>query len=167
MSPSRFFTGFHSNVDTVIVDDDMEEVYIEDAASSNEFDSIIGAIEDVVIDDEFQDLQKNLLKIYNHHFEDTEENKLIYTEIYQVYTTEIENYIEAKLSQRFPNFSMDRFLTQLSERKDTLDGDIFELLYSLSDFLIFKEMFVDYKIMKGKTNQEDLSDLLCVSAIKN
>ena len=47
----------------------MEEVYIEDAASSNEFDSIIGAIEDVVIDDEFQDLQKNLLKIYNHHFE--------------------------------------------------------------------------------------------------
>jgi len=69
MSPSRFFTGFHSNVDTVIVDDDMEEVYIEDAASSNEFDSIIGAIEDVVIDDEFQDLQKNLLKIYNHHFE--------------------------------------------------------------------------------------------------
>ena len=35
------------------------------------------------------------------------------------------------------------------------------------DFLIFKEMFVDYKIMKGKTNQEDLSDLLCVSAIKN
>jgi len=92
---------------------------------------------------------------------------LIYTEIYQVYTTEIENYIEAKLSQRFANFSMDRFLTQLSERKDTLDGDIFELLYSLSDFLIFKEMFVDYKIMKGKTNQEDLSDLLCVSAIKN
>ena len=47
----------------------MEEVYIENSDSSNEFDAIIGAIEDVVVDEEFQELQQNLLKIYNHHFE--------------------------------------------------------------------------------------------------
>lgn len=33
--------------------------------------------------------------------------------------------------------------------KQQLDGEIFELLFSLSDFLTFKEMILDYKAFKG------------------
>lgn len=32
--------------------------------------------------------------------------------------------------------------------KDQLDGEIFELLFSLSDFLTFKEMVLDYRSFK-------------------
>ena len=41
--------------------------------------------------------QSSLFVIYLT--QDCEENKLIYTTIFQTYTTEIENYIEAELSQ--------------------------------------------------------------------
>merc|ERR1712107_266433 len=128
------------------LEDEGEEVFAEHSASGSggDFDEVIGAIEDIVVDDRFQDIQHNLMEKYSHHFEDTEENKLIYTEIHQIYTTEIETYIETELSQRFTEFSMERFLHQLEENREVLDGDIFDLLYSLSDFLVFKELFVDY-----------------------
>ena len=78
---------------------------------------------------------------------------------------------------------MGSFLADLAQRQNLLDGDIFDLLYSLSgnhtyihiflvtdkvfffsDFLIFKELFVDYRNMKNH-DQSDLSDLLSVSSI--
>ena len=76
---------------------------------------------------------------------------------------------------------METFLRQLKERRGDLDGDIFEMLYTLSgrkalarelkkeflfclDFLAFKEMFVDYALMK-REGGPDLSDLLSVSSI--
>jgi ADP-ribosylation factor 2-binding protein len=31
------------------------------------------------------------------------------------------------------------------ERKDELDGEIFEMLLTFSDFMTFKEMFLDFK----------------------
>ena len=33
------------------------------------FDQIVGAIEDIVIDDQFQDLQTELLEKHFHHFD--------------------------------------------------------------------------------------------------
>ena len=41
------------------------------------FDQIVGAIEDIVIDDQFQDLQTELLEKHFHHFDvSTEKNTL-------------------------------------------------------------------------------------------
>ena len=78
----------------------------------------------------------------------SEENKLIYTDIFNEYTVEIEKYIEAALVQvyfycvnvifidiklqKMPNFHMDAFLEELNGRRNELDGDIFEMLYTLS-----------------------------------
>merc|ERR1712150_204467 len=139
-----------------------DEVIIENENISV-FDEIVGAIEDIVVDEKFQDLQAEILEKYFHHFDDSEENKLIYTEIFEVYTAEIEAFIEAELSERVPHFSMDTFLRQLKERRHDLDGDIFEMLYTLSDFLAFKEMFLEYAMMK-KSVGPDLSGLLSVSS---
>jgi len=36
----------------------------------------------------------------------------------------------------------------LESRKTELEGEVFEMLFTLTDFLAFKEMFVDYKVMK-------------------
>ena len=47
---------------------DTEEVFIEDT-ESNEFDQVIGAIEDIAISNDFEALQSSLLEMYYHHFE--------------------------------------------------------------------------------------------------
>ena len=48
---------------------DFEEVFAEDSDPQNEFDMIIGAIEDIVVDDSFQELQNRLLEQNYHYFE--------------------------------------------------------------------------------------------------
>ena len=61
-----------------------EEILAEDN-EWNQFDEIVGCIEDIVIDQQFQDLQESFLEKHYHHFEiGTEENKLIYMELFQV-----------------------------------------------------------------------------------
>merc|ERR1712059_153072 len=123
----------------------------------------MGAIEDIVIDDSFQELQNDILEKYFHHFDSLEENKLVYTDIYREYTGEIEKYIEAELVQKLPGFRMDDFLVELTDRREQLNGDVFEMLYTLSDFLAFKDLFVDYSLMK-RSPCPDLSCLLNVSS---
>ncbi|GLH04638.1 Protein of unknown function [Gryllus bimaculatus] len=49
------------------------------------------------------------------------------------------------------------------ERKDELDGEVFEILDTFSDFMAFKEMFLDYKAIKEGT-VEDLSKDIVVSS---
>ena len=46
-----------------------EEIIAEDRDPTNEFDAVIGAIEEIVIEDRFQEIQHNLLEKYHHHFE--------------------------------------------------------------------------------------------------
>lgn len=84
MSPLRFFVGFESPVEPSIAgcnNEDVpfysilftaaneEEVIAEDRDSTSEFDAVIGAIEEIVVEDRFQELQHNLLEKYHHHFE--------------------------------------------------------------------------------------------------
>ena len=45
------------------------EVVLMENSESSEFDTIIGAIEDIAISDDFQALQKRLLETNYHHFE--------------------------------------------------------------------------------------------------
>ena len=61
-----------------------EEIFAQDR-DLDQFDEIIGCIEDIVIEKNFEDLQESFLERNYHHFEvGTEENKLIYTDIFHV-----------------------------------------------------------------------------------
>lgn len=67
------------------IDDTEEEEILAQDREWNQFDEIIGCIEDIVIEQQFQDLQESFLEANYEHFEvGTEENKLIYMEIFQV-----------------------------------------------------------------------------------
>ncbi|XP_060248184.1 ADP-ribosylation factor-like protein 2-binding protein isoform X5 [Meriones unguiculatus] len=55
------------------------------SASDAEFDAVVGCLEDIIMDDEFQLLQRNFMDKYYQEFEDTEENKLTYTPIFNEY----------------------------------------------------------------------------------
>ncbi|CAD7091172.1 unnamed protein product [Hermetia illucens] len=121
------------------------------------FDQVIGHIEDIVMEKEFQSLQKSFMDKYCDVFEDTDENKLIYMEIFQDYTQIIEDYIEKQLNERMGSFDMDKFAEDLRLKRPNLDGEIFDLLLSLFDFVMFKEMILDFKAEKeGKFNDVQL-----------
>ncbi|XP_012265492.1 ADP-ribosylation factor-like protein 2-binding protein isoform X2 [Athalia rosae] len=130
------------------------------------FDRIIGHIEDLLMESEFQEIQQKFLDNYWHIFSPEEENKLIYTEIFNQYNQEVENYIVKQLKKSVPNFSIATFLDQLNERRPELDGEVFEVLATLTDFLAFKEMLLDYKAVKeGKV--EDFSSGISITSIKS
>lgn len=75
-------------------------------------------------------------------FEATDENKLVYTTIFNQYTSTIEAHINAKLSEMVTDFSMERFIGLLDTRKDQIEESIYDLLLSFSDFESFKEMML-------------------------
>lgn len=66
------------------------------------------------------------------HFEATEENKLIYMDIFKKYNENIESFITLvsslevnlfmqRLTEECENFKMEHFLAQVEERKDQID----------------------------------------------
>ncbi|XP_053255196.1 ADP-ribosylation factor-like protein 2-binding protein [Podarcis raffonei] len=116
--------------------------------SDAEFDAVVGYLEDIIMDDDFQLIQRNFMDKYYQEFDDTEENKLIYTPIFNEYICLVEKYIEEKLLDRIPGFSMSAFTLSLQQHKDEIAGDIFDMLLTFTDFLAFKEMFLDYRAEK-------------------
>ncbi|XP_076988642.1 ADP-ribosylation factor-like protein 2-binding protein isoform X1 [Tamandua tetradactyla] len=137
------------------------------SASDAEFDAVVGYLEDIIMDDEFQLLQRNFMDKYYQEFEDTEENKLIYTPIFNEYISLVEKYIEEQLLERIPGFNMVAFTTTLQHHKDEVAGDIFDMLLTFTDFLAFKEMFLDYRAEKEGRGLDLSSGLVVTSLCKS
>eukprot|EP01027_Heterolobosea_sp_BB2_P023063 GEZU01034075.1.p1 GENE.GEZU01034075.1~~GEZU01034075.1.p1 ORF type:complete len:166 (+),score=57.41 GEZU01034075.1:90-587(+) len=140
--------------------EDGEEDFVFEGGECSEidekFDLIVGKLEEILMDEEFSKLQTKFIEENCEPFEDTEENKLIYTDIFNSYTNTIEKYIENKLISDIPGFSMDEFLEMLSERQEEVSGDIWDMLLSFVDFSEFKDLMVSYK--KGRTYDAESSD---------
>ncbi|CAI9574463.1 unnamed protein product [Staurois parvus] len=73
------------------------------------------------------------------------ENKLTYTPIFNEYICLVEKFIEEQLLKRIPTFNMSAFISTLQSHRQEMAGDIFDILLTFTDFLAFKEMFLDYK----------------------
>ena len=65
-------------------------------AETNRFDAIVGALEDFLIDDGFEAARVAFCRQQCGHFEEGEENKLIYTQLFAQYQTLIESAIETR-----------------------------------------------------------------------
>ena len=65
---------------------------------------------------------------------------------------------------RMADFSMASFLSQLSRQRKELEGEIFEMLLTFTDFEAFKEMMVDYRNEK-EGRGIDLSSGICVTSL--
>ncbi|XP_011310885.1 ADP-ribosylation factor-like protein 2-binding protein [Fopius arisanus] len=135
------------------------------AASEEAFDVIIGHIEDILMEPKFQETQQYFLEKYWREFDSIEENKLVYMDIFEEYHKAIESYIEESLKRIIPGFSMESLVKQLSDRSPELDGEVFEILETFTDFLAFKEMILDYRAMKeGKV--QDLSSGISITPMR-
>ncbi|XP_076648281.1 ADP-ribosylation factor-like protein 2-binding protein [Halictus rubicundus] len=129
------------------------------------FDEIIGHIEDILLQDEFHGVQKKFLDQYWDVFEPIEENKLIYMDIFNEYNKTVETYIVNYLQKVIPHFNIEAFLQILKNKQNELEGEVFEVLSTFTDFMAFKEMFLDYRAVKeGKV--EDLSSGISVTCLQ-
>lgn len=123
-------------------DDNCDEFEItgdcEQDAETMKFDEIIGALEEFIMNPEFQEAQEAFCRGNCGEFEDTDENKLVYTDAFDRYTAMLETAMEAHLAATVEGFSMAEFSGMLETRKDELYGDVFDLLTTLSSFDAFK-----------------------------
>ncbi|XP_060248183.1 ADP-ribosylation factor-like protein 2-binding protein isoform X3 [Meriones unguiculatus] len=79
----------------------------------------------------------------------------------------VEKYIEEQLLERIPGFNMAAFTTTLQHHKDEVAGDIFDMLLTFTDFLAFKEMFLDYRAEKEGRGLDLSSGLVVTSLCKS
>ena len=94
------------------------------------------------MDPSFDKMQRDFCNRHCMKFDASEENKLIYMSIFKEYTNQKELFINHKLQDAIPGFSMDRFMGQLEQRKDEIDETLMDLMLSLSEFESFKEMML-------------------------
>lgn len=81
--------------------------------SEKYFFEVIGCIEEIIMREKFQDMQQQFLEKHWKKFDDKEENKLIYTDIFKEYEEGIEKYIQDCLVECLPNFDMIKFEKEL------------------------------------------------------
>mmetsp|Transcript_16858 Transcript_16858/g.31578 ORF Transcript_16858/g.31578 Transcript_16858/m.31578 type:complete len:222 (+) Transcript_16858:110-775(+) len=137
-------------VDFGCLEDSGEEILIDggDSNVSEEdqyFDEIVGALENILMLEEFNDLQNDFCEQHCEVFEDTEESKLVYTDLFSQYTELIEGYIIGRLTLEIDDFSMDKFGALLADRQDEITGDVFDMLMSFTDFEEFKSLMLSHK----------------------
>lgn len=125
---------------------------------TNQFDLVVGCLEDIMMDEEFELARDKFCRSNCCQFEDTDENKLVYTDIFSQYTALVEGCIEEKLLAALPDFDMAKFLVMLNQRKNELTSDVFELLFSMADFAVFKEMMVAY----SKDSSQEAATMLTI-----
>lgn len=134
------------------------------SAAEADFDAVVGCIEDIIMEDEFQQLQQSFMEKYYSQFDDSDENKLTYTPIFNEYVNLLEKHLEQQLTERIPDFDMNTFIQLLMKNKEEVPADIFDMLLSFTDFMAFKEMFLDYKAEKEGRGL-DLSEGLVVTSL--
>ncbi|KAL1766723.1 ADP-ribosylation factor 2-binding isoform X2 [Sigmodon hispidus] len=127
------------------------------SASDAEFDAVVECLEDIIVDDKFQLLQRIFVDKYYQKFEDITSNKLTYTLLAEKCIEELE---------RIPGFNMAAFTT-LQHLKDEVAGDIFDMQLTFMDFLAFKEPFLYCRAEKEAQGLDLSSSLVMTSLCKS
>jgi len=124
----------------------------------DEFDRIVGCLQDIVIDPTFEILQKQFFEKHYQIFEECDENKLEYTPIFKEYQMTIENWIESKLKEMIADLDLNKFMKLLQTRKNEIEDELLDILLSFTDFPLFKDLMLSYKKqvekITGKTKKE-------------
>ncbi|CBJ30390.1 ADP-ribosylation factor-like 2 binding protein [Ectocarpus siliculosus] len=155
------------NQEYSIIGGEMDEIGEEEETfASNEgseedqrFDSIVGALEEAVMDPAFASLQQVFVDEWCgayipqqllREFEDVEENRLIYTDLFRQYTRLVERHLDGWLRQRIRGFEMETFMKMVAERQGEVVDDVSDILMAVGDFAEFKGMMVAHR--KGRDN---------------
>ncbi|KAM4881238.1 ADP-ribosylation factor-like protein 2-binding protein isoform 1-T2 [Thomomys bottae] len=145
-----------------------EEIFALSTSSTSdaEFDAVVGTIEDIIMDAKFQEMQQSFMDKYYQEFKDSEEDKTTYSSIFHEYLSLIEKYVEEQLLKRISEFNMTAFLATLTYHEEEITDDIRDMLLTFTDFLAFKEMFLNYRAQKEGRGLDLSNDLVVTSLCK-
>ena len=118
-------------------------------------------IQSIVASAEFLDAQLLFYKTNMHLFDEDDENKLEYTGIYEHYVMAMEGVIDAKLAEKFSQDVIDSFYVdfiQQYKEYEKLDAILVGLLFTMTDFLKFKESMIRNKKALGAVKIEITED---------
>eukprot|EP01016_Furgasonia_blochmanni_P053854 TRINITY_DN8785_c0_g1_i3.p1 TRINITY_DN8785_c0_g1~~TRINITY_DN8785_c0_g1_i3.p1 ORF type:complete len:204 (+),score=41.62 TRINITY_DN8785_c0_g1_i3:200-811(+) len=123
----------------------------------DEFDTAVGKLQDIVIEQEFEKLQKAFVEKNCMTFDDAEENKMEYMMIFKEYQKTLESYLMKRLKDELPALDLSRFMKMIAKRPNEIDEQILDLLYSFTDFQLFKDLMLDNKnrILAEKAKEEE------------
>ncbi|ORZ39310.1 the ARF-like 2 binding protein BART-domain-containing protein, partial [Catenaria anguillulae PL171] len=148
-------------------DETIQSVHDSDALR---FDLVIGEIESILMDPDFTQRQDAFFAANYHHFEDRDENSLACMDVFRNYVTMMERSLESHLSSRFAWFKMTDFMTLcrrfIDQGSQDANGDVFEVLASLSDFNSFKELMLSYRAER-EGQAPDLSGLITMTSMSH
>ena len=116
------------------------------------FDNAVALLEKLVHDEGFEARQQAFFLEHCEEFTDEEENKLIYTDIFNRYTAQIEDLVLLRLTIEIPGFDLEEFMELLEERHTEVSGEALDILASCTDFEAFKQT------MLAVRQQEDQLD---------
>lgn len=143
-----------------------EEIISRDEGDNTEetqFDTMVGILQDILIDPQFVEMQSTFCEAHCESFEDATENKLIYTSVFNQYSTMIENFLERRLSERIEHFSMDELVRLMQENEDEIPGDIIDMLSSCLEFEEFKSFMLSFKQNETPNIEITGDPLVCCS----
>ena len=143
----------YKNAQNKITDDDFEESIVNKDSDDYKFDVFAEALQEIVIEEEFEKMQNDFCEKYYKVFEEKDENKLEYTTIFNEYTKKTEEMLETKLKQRVTQYKIDDFYKMLESKKFKMDEQLLDTLLDLCDFNNFKEMMLNYK--RSKRNNKN------------
>mmetsp|Transcript_28836 Transcript_28836/g.75659 ORF Transcript_28836/g.75659 Transcript_28836/m.75659 type:complete len:146 (+) Transcript_28836:117-554(+) len=121
----------------------------EGSPDDGTFDRIVGHLQDIVMEPEFQTVRDGFIDKHKDTFEDAEENKLEYTPIFKDWCALIETHLDTNLKARIPGFKMSAFMKMLDPRHEEVDVELLDTLLSLGDFQAFKETMLMSKQAGG------------------
>ncbi|KAJ8930807.1 hypothetical protein NQ314_016363 [Rhamnusium bicolor] len=93
-----------------------EELHISNMCTDESdiyFARVIGRIEEIIMDENFIKLQDKFMEEHWREFDEEEENKLAYMEIFKKYIAVIEKFIEEHLVKSIDDFDMRIFEREL------------------------------------------------------
>lgn len=93
--------------------EDLTITHLSTEDSERRFTQTIGCIEDTLVDEKFLELRSKLLEEHWREFDESEENKLVYTEIFRKYQETVEKYMEEQLRRNVKEFNMCEFEQEL------------------------------------------------------
>ena len=73
------------DIDEDNCDDEFEVMHAGGNAEDDKFDVTVGALQEILMDEDFERMQKEFSNKHCLQFEATEENKLVYTDIFKQY----------------------------------------------------------------------------------
>jgi len=124
-----------------------EVLAASESTGSDEFALIMAELENMMMDESFNSKVDAFTEQHCDEFEDSEENKLVYTSLFSEYTKLLEAHIEETLGAALKGFDMQKFCASLSERSDAKELPLaLEMLSAYGDFEAFKAMMLSCKV---------------------